>query len=71
MVLDDLKLISAKTKEVADILSNLKLDKSVLLVLPEVNEDVFRLPETSLKLALFVLTLSMCMMLSAIIRLLC
>ena len=42
MVLDDLKLISAKTKEVADILSNLKLDKSVLLVLPEVNEDVFR-----------------------------
>ncbi|HHW90579.1 MAG TPA: 50S ribosomal protein L4 [Clostridiales bacterium] len=42
MVLDDLKLISAKTKEVADILSNLKLDKSVLLVLPEVNEEIFR-----------------------------
>ena len=42
VVLDDLKLISAKTKEVADVLKNLKLEKSVLLVLPELNEDVIR-----------------------------
>jgi large subunit ribosomal protein L4 len=42
MVLDDLKLISAKTKEVADVLKNLKLDKSVLLVLPELDESVVR-----------------------------
>lgn len=42
LVLDDLKLISAKTKEVASVLSSLKLDKSVLLVLPEANDDVLR-----------------------------
>lgn len=42
MVLDDLKLVSAKTREVADVLKNLKLDKSVLLVLPELDESVVR-----------------------------
>jgi len=42
LVLDDLKLISAKTREMADVMSNLKLDKSVLLVLPESNEDILR-----------------------------
>ncbi|HEY8390582.1 MAG TPA: 50S ribosomal protein L4 [Clostridia bacterium] len=42
LVLDDLKLVSAKTKEVADCLAKLKLDKSVLLVLPESNEEILR-----------------------------
>ncbi|HEY8423639.1 MAG TPA: 50S ribosomal protein L4 [Clostridia bacterium] len=42
MVLDDIKLSAPKTKEVAKILSNLKLEKSVLLVLPELDETIIR-----------------------------
>jgi large subunit ribosomal protein L4 len=42
LVLEDLKFISAKTKEAVDVISNLKLDKSVLLVLPEASEDIVR-----------------------------
>lgn len=42
VVLNDIKLIATKTKEVADILNNLKLDKSVLLVLPDNSEDIIR-----------------------------
>ena len=42
IVLDDLKLKAPKTKEVAAVLDNLKLERTVLLVLPEYNEEVCR-----------------------------
>lgn len=42
LVLDSINLIDNKTKEVQQILDNLKLEKSVLLVLPEHNENIVR-----------------------------
>ena len=42
IVLDDIKLKAAKTKEVAQILDNLKIDKKTLFVLPEGAADVVR-----------------------------
>ena len=42
IVLEDLKLKEVKTKEVSAVLDNLKLEKSVLLVLPEYNEEICR-----------------------------
>ena len=42
IVLEDLKLGAVKTKEVAGVLDNLKLEKSVLLVLPEYNAEIAR-----------------------------
>ena len=40
IVLDDLKLEAIKTKEMVNILNNLKIDSSALIVLPEVNKKV-------------------------------
>jgi large subunit ribosomal protein L4 len=42
IVLDDIKLKAAKTREVAKILGNLKIDKNTLVVLPKDCEDVVR-----------------------------
>ena len=40
IVLDDLKLEAIKTKEMVDVLNNLKIDSSALIVLPEVDKNV-------------------------------
>lgn len=40
--LDEFKLAEAKTKEVEKFLNNFKFDRTVLIVLPEKNEDVLR-----------------------------
>ena len=40
IVLDDLKLEAIKTKEMVNILNNLKIDSSALIVLPEVDKNV-------------------------------
>lgn len=40
IVLDDLKLEAIKTKEMVNVLNNLKIDTTALIVLPEVNENV-------------------------------
>lgn len=42
IVLDDVKLTAPKTKEVAQILENLKLDRNTLFVLTEADGDVVR-----------------------------
>ncbi|MDR1094268.1 MAG: 50S ribosomal protein L4 [Clostridiales bacterium] len=42
IVLEDLKLAAPKTKEVFAVLNNLKLDKSVLLVLPAPDAEILR-----------------------------
>lgn len=42
IVLDDLKLTAPKTKEIFNVINNLKLEKTVLLVLPEYNEEIYR-----------------------------
>lgn len=42
IILDDIKLKEAKTKEVATILKNLKLDKSALFVVAEDDKDLLR-----------------------------
>ncbi len=40
IVLDDLKLEAIKTKEMVNVLNNLKIDSSALIVLPEVDKNV-------------------------------
>ena len=40
IVLDDLKLEAIKTKEMVNVLNNLKVDSSALIVLPEVDRNV-------------------------------
>jgi large subunit ribosomal protein L4 len=40
IVLDDLKLEAIKTKEMVNILNNLKVDSSALIVLPDVDKNV-------------------------------
>lgn len=40
IVLDDLKLEAIKTKEIVNVLNNLKIDSSALIVLPEVDKNV-------------------------------
>jgi large subunit ribosomal protein L4 len=40
IVLDDLKLEAIKTKEIVNILNNLKVDSTALIVLPEVDRNV-------------------------------
>jgi large subunit ribosomal protein L4 len=40
IVLDDLKLEAIKTKEMANVLNNLKIDTTALIVLPDVDEKV-------------------------------
>jgi len=40
IVLDDLKLEAIKTKEMANVLNNLNVDTSALIVLPEINRNV-------------------------------
>ena len=40
IVLDDLKLEAVKTKEMAKVLDNLKVDSTALIVLPEVDKNV-------------------------------
>lgn len=40
IVLDDLKLEAIKTKEIVNVLNNLKIDSSCLIVLPEVDKNV-------------------------------
>ena len=40
-IMDDLKIPEAKTKEMAKILKNLKLDKSVLVSLPDKSKDIY------------------------------
>lgn len=40
IVLDDLKFDAIKTKEMVNVLNNLKIDSTALIVLPEVNENV-------------------------------
>ena len=40
IVLDDRKLEAIKTKEMVDVLNNLKIDSSALIVLPEVDKNV-------------------------------
>ena len=40
IVLDDIKLDAIKTKEMVNVLNNLKIDTTALIVLPEVNEKV-------------------------------
>ena len=40
IVLDNLKLEAIKTKEMVNILNNLKVDSSALIVLPEVDKNV-------------------------------
>ncbi len=42
LVLDDLKLAAIKTKEFANVLSNLKIDDSVLVVLPGLDETIVK-----------------------------
>ena len=42
IVLDDLRLSAIKTKEMAGVLNNLKIDSSVLIVLPAVDENVVK-----------------------------
>ena len=42
LVLDDLKIGAPKTKEIATVIKNLKLDRTVLLVLPEYNAEIYR-----------------------------
>lgn len=42
VVLDDLKLTAPKTKEIATILNNLKIEKNTLLVIPAEYSDVVR-----------------------------
>ncbi len=42
IVLEDLKITAPKTKEIAAVISNLKLEKTVLLVLPEYNAEIYR-----------------------------
>ena len=40
IVLDDLKLASAKTKEMKDILANLKVERNILVVVDELDENL-------------------------------
>ena len=40
IVLDDLKLTSNKTKDMKNILANLKVDRGILIVVDELNDDV-------------------------------
>jgi len=42
IVLDELKMDYPKTKEFANILKNLKVDKKALIVLPEKNENIYK-----------------------------
>ena len=42
LVLDDFKLAAIKTKEFANVLSNLKIDDSVLIVLPGLDETIVK-----------------------------
>ena len=40
IVVDDIKLTSSKTKEFKDLMSNLKLDKNILIVVKELDENL-------------------------------
>ena len=40
IVLDELKLASNKTKEIKEILSNLKAERNILIVVDELNDDL-------------------------------